>query len=155
MRQLPNIYSHTQHPSKFEYLYNPTTKKAILLKIISKTSRKLFTRKRNRRSRVQYDTAKRIITTHTGFNEVMSFFREPKFVGYDLVVSCGSLVHDSCLFLRKKDDGIEVVYFNPNRSSVQESVQYSQRVDVFLKQFGRKVLLFRLEDIKCVGSPLN
>lgn len=151
MRQLPNIHSHTQFPSKFEYLYNPITKKAILLKIISKTSRKsLFVRKSNRRSRIQYDTAKRIITTKTGFNEVLGFFREEQFRGYELVVSCGSLVHDSCLFLRKTSDGIDVVYFNPNRSSVQQSVQYSQRIDIFLKQFGRKVTLHSCENDLCV-----
>lgn len=139
MRQLRNIRQHTQLPSKFEYLYNPIAKKAILLKVISKTSKKAFVHKSNRQRRIEYDTAERIITTRTGYNEVMSFLREEKFRGYELVVSCGSLIHDSCLFIRKMDDGIDVVYYNPNRSSVQQSVQYSQRVHIFLKQFGRKV----------------
>lgn len=139
MRELENIHSFMAPPSKFEYLYNTISKTAILLKSISRSSRCGVGKKYNKRNKNKYDIGKRIITTESGYQAILRFFKQDRFQEYELVVSCGSETHESCLFLRKDDDGLSVIYFNPNYSERQDGVQYCHIIRQLLEKFGRKI----------------
>lgn len=139
MRDLENIQSYVSLPSRFEYLFDLRAKKAILLKSISRSSQKRFRNKNKKRSKNVFDIGKRIVTTETGYQAISRFFNTDGFGKFELVVSCGSESHESCLFFRKEDDKLAVIYFNPNYSERHDGVQYSHIVRQLLEKFGRRI----------------
>lgn len=139
MRELEDIHSFTAPSSKYEYLYNSKCKKAILLKSISRKSQSRFGKKYNKRNKNKYDVGNRIITTESGYQAILRFFKQENFQDFELVVSSGSETHESCLFFRKDGDGFAAIYYNPNYSERHDGVQYSHVVRQLLHKFGRKM----------------
>lgn len=142
------MHSFTVPPSKYEYIYNSKYKKAILLKSISRLSQARFGRKYNKRNKNKYDVGNRIITTESGYQAILRFFKQEDFQDFELVVSAGSETHESCIFIRKDGDGYEAIYYNPNYSDRQDGVQYSHVVRQLFHKFGRK-----LKRIQAYHSP--
>lgn len=132
IKEQENIQSFTAH--NIEYLYNVNNKTAILLKSISRpTQRRYRKNKTNRRQKVDYDIAKRITTVSVGINAIRKFFSE--FNNFELVVPCGSLSHECCIFFRKDDSNrLDTIYYNPNYSQVHDGVESSTVVRQLLTE---------------------
>lgn len=137
---MANVDSYIEPSSKYEFLCNHDQKSAIFLKSVAKKSADQFRRKTNKRNKIKYDIGNRIITTKTGYNEVVKFFSRPANRKYELVVPCGNYNHEVCLFFRKNRAlEYEIIYFNPNYSDVQDGVQSCRRVAEFIGHFKSNV----------------
>lgn len=115
-----------------DYLYNVKTNTAILLKSITRpTQRRYRNKKTNRKQQVKYVIGKRITTVSVGINAIRSFFAN--FHNYELVVPCGSLNHECCLFFRKNNfNRLDAIYYNPNYSLIHDGVESSTVVKQLL-----------------------
>lgn len=133
IRANKNIKSHKN--DNIEYLYNDKTETAILLKCAAKLPVKQFNKRKIKRTTNENDYAKRDTTTLRVRNAILHFMNHKDFKNYGIVVSVGTITHDSCVFFRKYETHIEAIYFNPNYSDIQEGVQSSKLVNGLLSSF--------------------
>lgn len=143
IRKMDQITTLVDPRAKIEYFLNGEKKTALLLKSVARVSLQSFVRKRNRRSKIVDDVANRIIPTLTGYRAVNFFYKEEKFKHFDLVVPCGNAKHEAAMFFRKNENKLDVIFFNPNYSDVQDGVQRNNVAAKFLDEFGGTIRSIR------------
>lgn len=132
-----NIKSYTF--KNIEYLFNEETKTALVLKCIARTTTKAFCKKSYKKTKIVFDIGKRCTTVSNGVAAIRHFFSI--FAGYDLVIACGSLDHECCVFFRQDDKGkLEAIYFNPNYSVEQDGVESSRVVKALFISLKKKLI---------------
>lgn len=124
--------------NNINYLYNATTKTAVLLKSIIRVTTEGFTSKKKKHYNNHFDIANRLTTTSVGNGALSHFINNDTFPGFDLVVPIGSHVHETCIFYRKRDDFFEAIYFNPNYSTKAKGTQSSNVAHVLLSKASLK-----------------
>lgn len=131
-----------------EFLCNTNSKTAVYLKFVAKLAKRSTT-KTNRRYENDYDIAHRLTTTTVGKNAVLHFFSNPQFKDFDLVVPTGNHFHEACIFVRKRDECMKIIYYNPNRSIHTNGVQYNQVTAQLIRMLGKKVESVEAFHSKC------
>lgn len=143
MRRYKQIEAFIDSTKNCEYLYNDEKKTAVLLKCVIKKTRKLFHKKFVRTEKNPYDLGNRETTVSVARCMILSFLNHQKFHNYHLVVSIGSRDHESCIFFRNMDVGMEAIYFNPNYSEKHDGAQYSQIGYHLMTSFGNTIRRIR------------
>lgn len=128
VREMTKLGSSKQfvHPhSGFQYLLNEEKKTVILLKTVVKAKITLFHTKKNVRFDNPYDNAKMGTSDCLVKAAILYFLNHVNFSGYAVGVSIGKK-HECCVFFLKIGAYIDVIYYNPNFSRVQQEVQSSK-----------------------------
>lgn len=122
-----------------EYLINEAKKSAVVLKYVVRKTTKAFLTKSYKQTKIEYDIAKRCTTVSNGIRLIRKFFNI--YPNFDIVVPCGSLSHECCVFFRKDAAGkFRAIYFNPNFSTIQNGVESSKIVkELFVMMRGALV----------------
>lgn len=136
IREMENIRAYTHPKYKDEYLYNTKTKTAVLLKCVSKISKKLFVKKPRKSDENPNDIMNRTITTVSGYISVQNFFKA--FDGYVLCVPSGHKVHETCFFFKKNGEKLDIIFYNPNSSYIQDGTESNNVAKAFVNHFGKK-----------------
>lgn len=136
MRSSRNVETYYVAQYNGEFLYNPKTLTAVLLKFIIKNTKKQYASKRNRSSGIPFDIANRATTTSVGILLIQHFMHHPSFPQYELVVPVGSRNHEACIFFRMHKGSMQAIYYNPNYSSDTKGVQFSQTAKQVLNSIG-------------------
>lgn len=123
-----------------DYLLNRKSETAVLLLFTVVASERLFLKKWNKKYKNPFDIAKRITTVDVVHKEVVWFLNNEKYKNYELVVSVGSHLHESCVFFRNKHSFWEAVYFNANFSQKTQGVQSSRSAIHLMRSMGKKLV---------------
>lgn len=163
MKALTAIEMYTRRGTwpDIQYLYNSSTKAAVMLKTVVYTTQAHSSSgtRHQSKSDKQKDRYKMNITDMTGHRAVTHFFDKKEFQGFTLVVPCGNRVHECCIFFEQMDVGkLEAIFFNPNFSVHTLGIQTNNVAVNFLKKFGNNLLKihsYHIEtcnvDGNCVG----
>lgn len=137
IRNHPDIHSFMDDYD--EYLINEAKKSAVVLKYVVRKTTKAFLTKSYKQTKIEYDIAKRCTTVSNGIRLIRKFFNI--YPNFDIVVPCGSLSHECCVFFRKDAAGkFRAIYFNPNFSTIQNGVESSKIVkELFVMMRGALV----------------
>lgn len=108
-----------------EYFLNDAKKTAVVLKYVIRKTTKSFLARSYKQTKIKHNIAKRCTTVSNGIRLIRKFLN--MFPNFDLVVPCGSLSHECCVFFRK-DVKFRAIYFNPNYSNIQNGVESSKIV---------------------------
>lgn len=71
------------------------------------------------------------------------FLHRPRFKGYTIVIPVGTVNHELCLFFRMNDGYIDVIYFNPNYSEINDGAETSKNAKALLKLFQHRIRSIR------------
>lgn len=125
----------TYEHNNIEYLFNNSTKAAVMLKSVVHVTQK----RKNKRHPNPYDIGARHTTTSVGKCALLHFMNNDHFTDFDLAVPIGSQSHEACLFFRKQMGLFEAIYFNPNYSEQRRGTQSSVIASALLnnKSLGR------------------
>lgn len=143
VRQMDQINAIIDSSAKIEYFVNHEKKSALLLKSVARVSARRFVRKYSRRSKNINDVGNRKIPTLTGYRAVNFFYKKQQFQDFVLAVPCGNANHETAMFFRKYDSKLDVIFFNPNYSDIQDGVQRNNVASKFLCEFGRTIRSIR------------
>lgn len=109
------------------------------MKSIARTTTNAFRKKSHKKTKIKFDVSNRCTTVSNGVAAIRHFFTV--FAEYDLVVPCGSLDHECCVFFRQEDnEKLHAIYFNPSYSEQQEGVEFSTVVKELFVSLKGKVI---------------
>lgn len=131
-----------------EFLYNEESHTAVLLKCVVSGRKDTFKKKGYKKTKNEFDEANRDTTVYCAKASILSFLNDQRFEKFQLAIPCGSQVHETCVFLRKKIDNFEAIYYNPNFSVKKDGVESSKTTNDLMKSFGE-----RLVNIQSYYSP--
>lgn len=129
-----------RHPREsYGYYVNDERKTAMFSKCIARVSTPMFRKRVYRKSKNIYDTSNRISTTGVGKVAITYFMNNELFSDYSLVVDCGSLSHEVCIFFKKINGSLHAIYFNPSFSDIHDGAASSYVVATLLRSFGNAI----------------
>lgn len=102
---------------------------------MAKSSVQQFRKRVYKKSKIDHDKSKRCTTTGVGKLAISYFMNNEALPDYSLVVDCGSLSHEVCIFFKKIDGLLHAIYFNPSYSDTHDGVASSEIAKVLLSSF--------------------
>lgn len=128
----------------FDFLINANYKSAVLLSFTVVESQSKFLKAWNRKYKNPYDVAKRITSVNVVHKQIVWFLNNTNYKDHTIVVSTGSHLHKSCIFVRNitrnNETCFEAIYFNANFSQKTQGVQFSRTANGLLRKLGKKLV---------------
>lgn len=135
--------------SHFSYLVNKEAKTALLLKCVTKQSKKAFQQKRSRQSYNRHDAMRLSTTVSEGKKGINFFLNKPEYAGYTIALSTANYKHECCVFFRKENNQINRIFFNPNYSKTVHGVQRNNIAAALLSSWGKRPAETRAYNADC------